>query len=103
MRRAVHGDVATALEEVRPWDGTPRPAAWRARLKREWQKGQPLTEPSGSLEAARRAGVRPREEPVLEQGRQWATRRGLGGNSAWLCGMALFAWRDVQTPKQGGA
>jgi hypothetical protein len=30
MRLEVQGDVGTQCEEVRQWEGTPRPAAWRA-------------------------------------------------------------------------
>jgi transposase len=55
LRLALQGDVETPREAVRPWDGTPLPAALCARLKREWQQVQGLTEPIGSLEAARRA------------------------------------------------
>jgi transposase len=70
MRLGVQGDVETQLEEVRQWDGTPLPAAWRARLKREWQKVQHLTEQIGSLEAERRVALRTSAERVLEQVRQ---------------------------------
>jgi transposase len=40
---------------------------------------------------------------VVEQVRQRFTLRGIGVQSAWLSGMACFAGRDVQTPKQVGA
>jgi len=40
---------------------------------------------------------------VIAQGRQLCTLRGLGIPSAWLYGMAFFAWRDFQTPQQVGA
>ena len=70
MRLGLHGDVETQLEEVHQWDGTPLPAAWRARLKREWQKVQPLTEQIGSLEAERHVALRTSEKWVLEQVRQ---------------------------------
>ena len=103
MRLGWQGDVATQLEEVRQWDGAPRPAAWRARLQREWQQGQGLPAQSGSLEAERRVAWRPREEPVRAEVRQLATLRGIGVNSAWLVVMELFAWRAVPTPKQVGA
>jgi transposase len=103
MRRAVQGDGATPRDAGRPWDGTPLPSAWCARLKRAWQKVQGLTEQSGSLAAARRAAWRPSAERVLEQGRQWATLRGLGVKSAGLLVRAFFAWRAWQTPKQVGA
>ena len=66
----MHGEVETQLEEVRQWDGTPLPAALHARLKREWQKVQQLTEQIGSLEAERRVALRTSEERGLEQVRQ---------------------------------
>src|SRR5262249_30187689 len=93
----------TELEEVRQWDGTPLPAALRARLTREWQKVQHLTEQIRSLEAERRAGLRTSEERGMEQVRQLATLRGSGVNNAWLFVLEFFAWRDFQTPKQVGA
>jgi len=103
MRMAWPGDVETEREESRQWDGTPLPAALRARLKRAWQKVQQLTEPIGSLEAERRAGLRTREERVMEQVRQFAPLRGMGVKSAWRLVREFFAWRDFQTPKQVGA
>lgn len=103
MRMALQGDVETQLDAVRQWDGAPLPTALRARLKREWQKVQGLTEPIGSLETERRAELRTSEEGAMEQVRQLAPLRGIGGNSAWLFVMEFFAWRDVQTPKQVGA
>jgi transposase len=70
MRMGVHGEVETQLEEVRQWDGAPRPAALRARLQRAWQKVQQRTAQRGSLEAERRVALRPSAERGLEQVRQ---------------------------------
>jgi transposase len=56
-----------------------------------------------TLEAKRREVLRTRAAPVVAQVRQLATLRGIGGNRAWVFGMAFFAWRHGQTPKQGGA
>jgi transposase len=78
IRLGLQGDVETQLNEGRQWDGAPLPAALCARLKREWQKVQHLTEQIGSLEAAPLAALRTSEEPVLEQVRQLATLRGIG-------------------------
>ena len=103
IRIGVQGDVATQLEQVRQWDGAPLPAALRARLKREWQKVECLTEQIMPLEAERRAALRTSEEPVMVQVRQLTTLRGIGVNSAWLFAMEFFAWRDLHTPKQVGA
>jgi transposase len=103
MRMGWQGEVETQLEEGRQGDGSPLPAALRARLTREWQKVQGLTEQLTQREAERRAELRTREEPVLEQGRQLTPLRGIGVTSAWLFGRAFLAWRDLQTPKQVGA
>jgi transposase len=103
MRMVLQGEVETQLEQVRQWDGAPRPAAWRAHLKRAWQQVQGLTEQIGSLEAERRAEWRTSAEPGLETVRQLATLRGIGVKSAWRFVREFFAWRDVQTPKQVGA
>ena len=103
LRLALPGEGETPREEGRPWDGTPLPSAWCARLQRAWQQGQGLTEPSGSLEAERRAAWHPSAERGLAQVRPWATRRGMGGKSAWLLVRACVAWRDVPTPTQVGA
>jgi transposase len=99
----LQGDGAPQLEQVRQWDGAPLPAALRARLQREWQQVAWLTEQIRPLEAERRAALRTSEAPVMEQVRQLTTLRGIGVKSAWLFAMEFFAWRDLQTPKQGGA
>src|SRR5262245_46375700 len=103
MRMGLPGEVETQLAEGRQGDGSPLPTAWRARLKREWQQVQGLTEQSGSLEAERRAGWRTSEEPGMATVRQLATRRGMGVQSAGRLVREFFAWRGFQTPKQGGA
>jgi transposase len=103
VRLALQGNVEAELEQARQWDASPLPAALRARLKREWQQVQYLTEQIAQLEAERRAALHASEEPVMEQVRQLTTLRGIGVNSAWLFVMEFFAWRDLQTPKQVGA
>jgi transposase len=100
---ALQGDVDAQLEQVQQGEGSPLPAALRPRLKRAWQQVGFLTTHIQTLEAERRALWRRREDPVIAQVCQLCTLRGLGGNSAWLYGMACFAWRDFQTPKQVGA
>jgi transposase len=103
MRMALPGEVEPQLDAVRQWDGAPLPTALCARLKREWQKVQQLTEQMGSLEAERRAELRTSEAQGMEQVRQLATLRGIGIKRAWLFVMEFFAWRELQTPKQVGA
>src|SRR5262245_53287435 len=73
------------------------------RLKRAWQQVGFLTTHIQTLEAERRALLRHREDPVIDQVRQLFTLRGIGVNSSWLYVMEFFAWRDFQTPKQVGA
>ena len=103
VRMALHGDVEAQLEQVHQEDGALLPPALLARLKRAWQQVGFLTEQSTGLEGERRAARRTRQEPGMEQVRQWSTLRGIGGNSAGLFVMEFFAWRDVQTPKHVGA
>jgi transposase len=103
VQLALQGDVEAQLDRVHPWDGSPLPSALRTRLKRAWQQVGLLTAPIQTLEAERRALLRRREDPVVEQVRQRFTLRGIGVQSAWLSVMACFAGRDVQTPKQVGA
>jgi transposase len=95
--------VEAELAQARQWEASPRPAALRARLKREWPQVQYLTEQIAQLEAERRAALHASAEPVMAQVRQLTTLRGIGVNSAWLFLMEFFAWRDGQTPKQVGA
>ena len=90
-------------EQARPGDGAPLPAALRPRLQRAWQQVGCLTSHMQTLAAERRALWRRRDDPVIAQGRQLFTRRGLGVNSVWLYGMAFCAWRAFQTPPPGGA
>ena len=100
---ALEGDVDAQLDQVQQWDGSPLPSALLSRLKRAWQQVGFLTAQIQTLEAQRRARLRRWEDPVLAQGRQLFTLRGIGVNSAWLYVMEFFAWRDLQTPKQVGA
>jgi transposase len=103
VQRALRGAVEAQREPGQQWDGSPLPPALRTRLKRAWQQVSLLTTPLQTLEAERRALVRRREDPGLDQVRQRFLRRGIGVQSAWLYGMACFAGRDVQTPKHVGA
>ena len=103
VRLALHGEVEAQLEQGRQWDGTLRPAALQARLQREWQQVQLLTDQMRHLEAERREEVRTSAEPVVDKVRQLTTLRGIGLNSGGVFVLEFFAWRDFQTPKQIGA
>jgi len=103
VQLTLQGDVDAQLDQVQQWDGSPLPSALRTRLKRAWQQVGFLTAHIQTLEAERRALLRRREDPAVEQVRQLFTLRGIGVNSAWLYVMEFFAWRDFQTPKQVGA
>jgi transposase len=102
-RMALAGEVEAQLEQVRQWDGAPRPAALPARLQRAWPQVGCLSPQSMTREAERREVRRTRAEPVVAQGRQWATLRGIGGKRAWVVVLAFLAWRHWQTPKHVGA
>jgi Transposase IS116/IS110/IS902 family len=103
VQRALQGAVDAQLDQVHQWDDSPLPPALQTRLQRAWQQVGLLTAHLQTLEAERRALWHRREAPVLDQVRQRFLRRGIGVQSAWLSGMACFAWRDVQPPKQVGA
>jgi transposase len=103
VQLTLQGDVDAQLDQVQQWDGSPLPSALRTRLKRAWQQVGFLTAHIQKWEAERRALMRRREDPVLDQVRQLFTLRGIGVNSAWLYVMDFLAWRDFQTPKQVGA
>jgi transposase len=103
VQLALEGDVDAQRDQVHQWDGSPLPSALLSRLKRAWQQVCFLTTQIQTLEAERRALLRRREDPVINQVRQLFTLRGIGVNSAWLYVMEFFAWRDFQTSKQVGA
>jgi transposase len=103
VQLVLQGDVEAQLDQVHQWDGSPLPSALLRRLKRAWQHIGFLTAQIQTLEAERRTLLRRRADPVIDQGRQLFTLRGIGVNSAWLYVMEFFAWRDFQTPKQVGA
>jgi transposase len=83
VRLALHGAGEAQRAQARQGDGAPRPAALPARLPRAGPPGQGFTAQIVSLEAARRAILRTRAEPVVAQVRQLATRRGMGVKRAW--------------------
>jgi hypothetical protein len=100
---ALHGEVAAQREQVPQEDGSLLPPAVRARLQRAWQQVCCLTAQITGLEGERRAALRTRQEPVVEQVRHLSPWRGIGVKSAWCFVMACFAWRDLQTPQHVGA
>jgi transposase len=100
---ALQGDVEAQLDQVHQWAGSPLPSALRTRLKRAWQQVGFLTAHIQTLEAERRALLRRRAAPAIDQVRQLFMVRGIGVHSAWLYVMEFFAWRDLQTPKPVGA
>jgi transposase len=97
------GDVAVPLEQSRPWDGSPLPPAWRARLARAGQKVGCRTQQIDALEAERREVRRTSQEPVMAKVRQRHTRRGIGTKSAWLSVMECFGGRELRHRQPGGA
>jgi transposase len=103
VQLALQGDVEAQLDQGHQWDGSPRPSALRTRLQRAWQQVGLLTAHIQTLEAERRALLRRRADPAIDQVRQLFMLRGIGVHSAWLYVMAFFAWRDLQTPKHVGA
>ena len=90
LRLGLQGEVEPPCAAgARGW--RPAAPAWRARRTRAGQQGQGRTAPSTPLEAARRAALRPREEPGRAQGGPLGPG-GLGAPGVALCaGMFCLA------------
>lgn len=95
--------VATALAELRRWDGTALPPALQARLVREWQQVMALTGQLGLLERERARLLREEDSPALTQVQQLMQLRGVGIATAWVYVMELFAWRTFRNRRELGA
>lgn len=99
---ALRAGFVKRLEAARVWDGSPLPAALRARLEREWAKVAGLTAQINALETERGRVLRTSTDPAVERVRQLLRLRGIGINSAWLYVMEFFAWRGFRSRKEVG-
>ena len=103
VRLAVKPDFLNQLERVRLWDGSPLPPGLKARLQREYERLQLVSDQIKALEAQRRTAIRDSAEPAIEMVRQLLRLRAIGPNSAWLYTMEFFSWRNFRNRRQIGA
>ncbi len=77
-------DIGAAAKTVRLWDGSPVPAALRARLEREWEHAQFLRTRIRELERARQRAIAHGHGEALAKVRQLLRLRAVGPGSAWV-------------------
>jgi transposase len=93
----------TRLGLARLWDGSPVPAAFVARLEREWQHLLEVETRLRLLRRARTARVHKADDVVARHTRALAGLRGIAENGALTLTTELFAWRAFTTGRQVGA
>ena len=98
----VDATLATRLDQLRQWDGTPIPATLRARVAREWEKVTLFTSQIQALERARRLELRQQADASVALVRRLLELRGIGGQTAWLFVTELFAWRQFRNRREVG-
>jgi transposase len=98
----VDANLPHGLEAARLWDGTPLPAAWQRRLRREHERWQFVDRQIQELEKERRQRIRDDATPHVEQVRRLLELVGIGPKGAWLLVFELFAWRHFANRKQVG-
>ena len=91
------------LAMSRLWDGSPVPAAFAARLDREWQHLLEVETRLRLLRRARTARVHTADDVVAQQTRALASLRGIAENGALTLTTELFAWRAFTNGRQVGA
>ena len=96
-------DVGAAAKTLRLWDGSPVPAALRARLEREWEHVQFLRTRMLALERARQRAIAHGRGETIAKVRQLLRLRAVGPTGAWGYVNEFFGWRRFQNRKEVGA
>jgi transposase len=96
-------DIAAAAKTVRLWDGSPVPAALRARLEREWEHAQFLRTRILELERARQRAIADGRGEAIDKVRQLLRLRAVGPTGAWVYVNEFFGWRRFRNRKEVGA
>src|SRR5206468_2025297 len=86
-------DVGAAAKTVRLWDGSPVPAALRARLEREWEHAQFLRTRIRELERERQRAIAHGHGEAIDKVRQLLRLRAVGPTGAWVYVNEFFGWR----------
>jgi transposase len=96
-------DVGAAAKTVRLWDGSPVPAALRARLEREWEHAQFLRPRILELERERQRVIAHGRGEAIDKVRQLLRLRAVGPTGAWGYVNEFFGWRRFRNRKEVGA
>jgi transposase len=96
-------DVGAAAKTVRLWDGSPVPAALRARLEREWEHAQFLRTRILELERERQRVIAHGRGEAIDKVRQLLRLRAVGPTGAWGYVNEFFGWRRFRNRKEVGA
>ena len=91
------------LERLRQWDGSAVPSELRRCLTREFQRRQLVGRQISELESERRALIRDRTDPQMDQVRRLQRLRGIGPNTAWLLVREIFGWRRIRNRREPAA
>ena len=93
-------DFVEVREGRRPWDGTPVPAGWQQRRRREFARHQFVQRQIQDVENERARTIRTATDEPTRKVPKLLNVRGLGAPRAWLFTMAFFGWRGIQNRKQ---
>lgn len=96
------GDVPAALRALRRWDGTPLPAALRARLEREWAMVEVLAARIAELKRLRRHEITAGTDAASAAMRQLDALRGLGDAVVTTLVREAFGARDFRNRREVG-
>jgi len=96
-------DVGAAAKTMRLWDGSPVPAALRARLEREWEHAQFLRTRILELEHERQRAIAHDRGEAIDKVRQLLRLRAVGPTGAWVYGHEFFGWRRFRNRNEVGA
>lgn len=97
--RGRRGLLERALD-ARQWDGRELPSDLVARLRREHQRLELVTDQIRELERERRQ--RMRDEASMAKARQLSQLRAIGEVGAWELVVECFGWRDFANRRQVG-
>ncbi|HEX5870524.1 MAG TPA: IS110 family transposase [Longimicrobium sp.] len=95
-------DLPAQLKRIRLWNGEPVPQALAARLERDWQMLEQLTERIKAIGEERRRLLREAKDEATECARKLMQLRAIGENSGWLFSTEFFAWRKFENRRQVG-
>ena len=96
-------NIGAAAKTVRLWDGSPVPAALRARLEREWEHAQFLRTRILELERERQRAIAHGRGETIDKVRQLLRLRAVGPTGAWVYVNEFFGWRRFRNRKEVGA